>query len=106
MFYKPLQRTEIFKIVDLLVADLEHRLEEKQLTVELTEKAKDLIVDQGFDPIYGARPLKRYLQSHVETMIAKLIIRDDPLPRTHIVVDAEDGELKLHTVLPAEVQNA
>ena len=106
VFYKPLQRTEIFKIVDLLVADLEHRLEEKQLTVELTEKAKDLIVDQGFDPIYGARPLKRYLQSHVETMIAKLIIRDDPLPRTHIVVDAEDGELKLHTVLPAEVQNA
>ena len=106
VFYKPLQRTEIFKIVDLLVADLERRLEEKQLTVELTEKAKDLIVDQGFDPIYGARPLKRYLQSHVETMIAKLIIRDDPLPRTHIVVDAEDGELKLHTVLPAEVQNA
>ena len=106
VFYKPLQRTEIFKIVDLLVADLEHRLEEKQLTVELTEKAKDLIVDQGFNPIYGARPLKRYLQSHVETMIAKLIIRDDPLPRTHIVVDAEDGELKLHTVLPAEVQNA
>ena len=106
VFYKPLQRTEIFKIVDLLVADLEHRLEEKQLTVELTEKAKDLIVDQGFGPIYGARPLKRYLQSHVETMIAKLIIRDDPLPRTHIVVDAEDGELKLHTVLPAEVQNA
>ena len=106
VFYKPLQRTEIFKIVDLLVADLEHRLEEKQLTVELTEKAKDLIVDQGFDPIYGARPLKRYLQSHVETMIAKLIIRDDPLPRTHIVVDGENGELKLHTVLPAEVQNA
>ena len=106
VFYKPLQRTEIFKIVDLLVADLEHRLEEKQLTVELTEKAKDLIVEQGFDPIYGARPLKRYLQSHVETMIAKLIIRDDPLPRTHIVVDAENGELKLHTVLPAEVQNA
>ncbi|MEF2794297.1 MAG: ATP-dependent chaperone ClpB, partial [Hydrogeniiclostridium sp.] len=86
VFYKPLRRQEIFSIVDLMVRDLQRRLEEKQLTVELTEAAKDLIVEQGFDPVYGARPLKRYLQSHVETLIAKLIIRDDPMPRTHIVV--------------------
>ncbi len=103
VFYKPLRRQEIFSIVDLMVRDLQRRLEEKQLTVELTEAAKDLIVEQGFDPVYGARPLKRYLQSHVETLIAKLIIRDDPLPRTHIVVDAENGELTLRTVLPAEI---
>ncbi len=103
VFYKPLRREEIFSIVDLMVRDLQRRLEEKQLTVELTEKAKDLIVEQGFDPVYGARPLKRYLQSHVETLIAKLIIRDDPLPRTHIVVDEENGELTVRTVLPAEV---
>lgn len=103
VFYKPLRREEIFSIVDLMVRDLQRRLEEKQLTVELTEAAKDLIVEQGFDPVYGARPLKRYLQSHVETLIAKLIIRDDPMPRTHIVVDAENGELTLRTVLPAEI---
>ena len=103
VFYKPLRREEIFSIVDLMVHDLQRRLEEKQLTVELTEAAKDLIVEQGFDPVYGARPLKRYLQSHVETLIAKLIIRDDPMPRTHIVVDAENGELTLRTVLPAEI---
>ena len=103
VFYKPLRREEIFSIVDLMVRDLQRRLEEKQLTVELTEKAKDLIVEQGFDPVYGARPLKRYLQSHVETLIAKLIIRDDPLPRTHIVVDEENGELTVRTVLPAEI---
>ena len=103
VFYKPLRRQEIFSIVDLMVHDLQRRLEEKQLTVELTEAAKDLIVEQGFDPVYGARPLKRYLQSHVETLIAKLIIRDDPMPRTHIVVDAENGELTLRTVLPAEI---
>ena len=103
VFYKPLRREEIFSIVDLMVRDLQRRLEEKQLTVELTEAAKDLIVEQGFDPVYGARPLKRYLQSHVETLIAKLIIRDDPMPRTHIVVDAENGDLTLRTVLPAEI---
>ena len=103
VFYKPLRREEIFSIVDLMVRDLQRRFEEKQLTVELTEAAKDLIVEQGFDPVYGARPLKRYLQSHVETLIAKLIIRDDPMPRTHIVVDAENGELTLRTVLPAEI---
>ncbi len=103
VFYKPLRRQEIFSIVDLMVRDLQRRLEEKQLTVELTEAAKDLIVEQGFDPVYGARPLKRYLQSHVETLIAKLIIRDDPMPRTHIVVDAENGDLTLRTVLPAEI---
>ena len=103
VFYKPLRRQEIFSIVDLMVRDLQRRLEEKQLTVELTEAAKNLIVEQGFDPVYGARPLKRYLQSHVETLIAKLIIRDDPMPRTHIVVDAENGELTLRTVLPTEI---
>ena len=103
VFYKPLARQEIFSIVDLMVKDLQRRLEEKQLFVELTDDARDLIVDQGFDPVYGARPLKRYLQSHVETLIAKLIIRDDPRPRTRILVDAENGELTLRTTPPAEL---
>ena len=65
VFYKPLSKGEIFKIVDLLIADLQTRLEDKQLHVELTEKAKEYIVNSGYDPVYGARPLKRFIQSRV-----------------------------------------
>ncbi len=74
VFYKPLTKDEITRIVDLMIADLQKRLEEKQLTVELTQAAKDYVVDSGYDPVYGARPLRRFLQSKVETAIAKAII--------------------------------
>jgi ATP-dependent Clp protease ATP-binding subunit ClpB len=74
VYYKPLTRENIYAIVDLLLADLSRRLAEKQLSVEVTERAKQYIVDCGYDPVYGARPLKRYLQSNVETLIARKII--------------------------------
>ena len=93
VFYKPLTKAEIRSIVELLVQDLGRRLKDKQLTISLTDAAKDFVVDGGYDPIYGARPLKRFLQSQVETMVAKLILRDDPLPGTHITVDCVDGHL-------------
>lgn len=96
VFYKPLTRDEIYRIVDLVMADLQRRLDQKQLKVELTEKAKNFIVDQGYDPVYGARPLKRYVQSHVETLIARMIIASDLKPRTALVVDYDGKKLVVH----------
>ncbi len=95
VFYKPLTKEDIFSIVDLLAQDLAKRLGEKQLKLVLTPKAKDLIVERGYDPIYGARPLKRYLQSRVETLIARQIIAGNPLPESTVTVDTENGELSV-----------
>ena len=91
VFYKPLTRENIFSIVDLLMNDLRRRLAEQQLNVTLTAKAKDYIIDQGYDPIYGARPLKRFLQRKVETLIGRMIIADQVKPNSTLVVDY-DGE--------------
>ncbi len=93
VFYKPLTKEEIEKIVDLLMKDLQKRLSEKQLYVELTDKAKEYIVNQGYDPIYGARPMKRLLQSRVETLIARKIISDDLVPNTKLIVDYNGNDL-------------
>ena len=93
VFYKPLTREQIGHIVDLMMKNLNHRLEDKQLSITLTPAAKELIIDQGFDPVYGARPLKRYLQSHVETLVARRIIAADVAPGTALQVDAENGQL-------------
>ena len=93
VFYKPLTREQIGHIVDLMLVNLNRRLEDKQLHVTLTPAAKELIIDQGFDPVYGARPLKRYLQSHVETLVARRIIAADVLPGTTMLVNARDGQL-------------
>ena len=93
VFYKPLSKENIFSIIDLLVEDLRKRLQEKQLGIRLTDTAKTFIVDKGYDPIYGARPLKRFLQSSVETLIAKMIIKEDLLPQTTLVVDYDGREL-------------
>ncbi len=76
VFYKPLTKDEIFSIIDLQAADLKKRLKDKQLTLNISEEAKQLIVDASYDPIYGARPLKRYMQRHLETLIAKEILAD------------------------------
>lgn len=92
VFYKPLNKKEISSIVDLMIDDLQIRLKDKQLTVILTEKAKSYIVEQGYDPLYGARPLKRYIQKNVETLIAKMIIAGNAAPNTKIIVDY-DGKL-------------
>ena len=93
VFYKPLTRENIDGIVDLLIGDLKRRLNEKQLDVEITPAAKEIIVREGYDPIYGARPLKRYLQSKVETLLARTIIAEDIAPDTVLTVDASQDEL-------------
>ena len=87
-------KENIRAIIDLLVADVNRRLEEKELTIELTEAAKDCIVEGGYDPMYGARPLKRYLQKNVETLAARLILAGNVGREDTILIDAKDGKLK------------
>jgi len=93
VFYKPLTRENIKGIVDLLVADLAKRLADRQIKLNVTPAAKDYIISNGYDPIYGARPLKRFIQSKVETLVAKKIISDDIATDSTITVDIQDGEL-------------
>ncbi len=93
VFYKPLQRSEIDQIVNLQMKDLRRRLADKELDVTLTDRARDYVVDQAFDPAYGARPLKRFLQSRVETLIARKMIAGEIAPRSTIVVDYDGKEL-------------
>ena len=95
VFYKPLTKENIAGIVDLLIAGLAKRLEDKQLGIDITPAAKDHIIDKGYDPVYGARPLKRYLQSAVETLIARTIIRDDPAPGSTLRIDADENGLTI-----------
>ena len=89
VYYKPLTKTEIAAIVGLMVKNLNTRMEEKQLHVTLTDRAMDALIDRGFDPIYGARPLKRYLQSKVETLIARRVIAADVEPGSTLTVDLD-----------------
>ncbi len=92
ILFKPLTRDNICHIVDLMVADVNKRLEDKELRVELTEAAKEFITEHGYDPSYGARPLRRYLQKHVETLAARIILQGDIHQGQSIVVDvAQDG---------------
>ena len=95
VFYKPLTKTEISGIVDLLLQGLKNRLLQKELYLEITKPAKDYIIDNGYDPIYGARPLKRYIQSSVETMIAKFIIGGNLKAQDVIVIDELGDELTI-----------
>ena len=88
--YKPLTKAEISRIVELMLASLNKRLADKQLRVDLTPAAMDAVIDQGFDPTFGARPLKRYLQSKVETLVAKRIIAADVKPGDVLSVDVDD----------------
>ena len=93
--YKSLTKQEIRGIVDLMLGDLRRRLAERQLDLTVTDAAKDAIIEGGYDPIYGARPLKRYIQAHVETMLAKQIIAGANKPGDTLTVDAENGALVL-----------
>ncbi|WP_443770930.1 ATP-dependent chaperone ClpB [Anaerostipes sp.] len=93
IMFKPLTKANITNIIDLLVKDLNRRLSDKELTVELTPKAKDYIADHGYEPMYGARPLKRYLQKSVETLAARLILSDGVDAEDTILIDVENGEL-------------
>ena len=90
VFYKPLTKQNITNIIDLILKDLNKRMAEKQLQCVVTESAKQLIIEQAYDPVYGARPLKRYVQRHVETLIAKKIIQEDLEPDTVLTVDVDD----------------
>ncbi len=93
VFYRPLTKENIYGIVDLLVEDLAKRLADKRVGLKITDAAKDFIIASAYDPTYGARPLKRFLQSKVETLIARKIIAEDISPDTVITVDVENGEL-------------
>lgn len=93
IMFKPLEKTEVSKIVDLLLQKLEDRLAEKQLKLEVTQKAKNYIVENGYDETFGARPLKRFIQSTIETMVARKILSEDLAPNTTIVVDEQNGEI-------------
>ncbi len=92
VFYKPLRKEDMGQIIDIMLRHLEERLADRSLKLHITEKAKEYIIEHGFDPIYGARPLRRYIQSHVETMIARTILSKDLNINDTITVDAtEDG---------------
>jgi ATP-dependent Clp protease ATP-binding subunit ClpB len=93
IYFKPLTKENIMSIVELFLSSLEKRLEERRLFIRLTDRAKEHIVDASFDPVYGARPMKRYISSTVETLVAKKIIAEDLPPETVITVDSENGEL-------------
>ncbi len=95
VFYKPLKKSEISKILELLIQDLERRLEDKYIHLELTQSAKDYLIDNGYDEIYGARPLKRFVQKKLETLIAKKILSQEILPHTTVTIDCLNNELEL-----------
>ena len=93
VFYKPLMKTEIYKIVDLMLNSLRKRLEDKQLSLTVTDAAKDYIIANGYDVNYGARPLKRWIQQKVETLLARKIIAEDLAPNTMLIVDYDGNKL-------------
>ena len=95
IMFSPLAKTQIGKIVDLLLTNVSKRLETKQLSLEVSNLAKELIIEQGYDVSFGARPLKRFIQHTIETMIAKTLISQDIKPNSVLVVDAEGDELKI-----------
>ena len=93
LMFRPLTRDNLSHIIDNLVAALRSRLADRTLNLEMTDAAKALIIENGYDPVYGARPLKRYLQSHAETLIARTILSGDLHAGDTLVVDAENGAL-------------
>jgi ATP-dependent Clp protease ATP-binding subunit ClpB len=97
VFYKPLSRKEIYSIMELQLKDIEKRLAERRLTLKLTDAAKDYFAETGYDPQYGARPLKRLLSSKLETLLARTIIESDPAPDTLFTVDYDGKSLMART---------
>ena len=95
VLYKPLSKSDIGQIVDLMLKGLNKRLEDRQLSVTVSDAAKNYIIDEGYDPVFGARPLKRFIQSKVETLIARKIIADDIEPYSTLCVDFADGALNV-----------
>ena len=93
VFYKPLRKTEISKILELLIKDIENRLEDKNIKLELSQNAKDYLIDNGYDEVYGARPLKRFVKKKLETLIAKEILKEKILPDSKVEIDYNGDEL-------------
>ena len=100
IYYKPLTKANVTGIIDLLVESLKKRMEDRRVKLEITPAAKDFIVDHGYDPVYGARPLKRYLQAKVETMIAKKMLEADLEPNSTLKVDEAEGDLIVTVIKP------
>ena len=93
IMFKPLTKKDIGGIVDLLIADINKRIEDKELHLTISEAAKDFIAEEAYEPAYGARPLKRYLQKNVETLLAKKILADEVRTGDRLVLDVENGSL-------------
>ncbi|RLB00427.1 MAG: ATP-dependent chaperone ClpB [Deltaproteobacteria bacterium] len=102
VLFKPLRLEEIERIVDLLMEDIRKRLAERQIKIEMSEAAKEFIAKEGFDPVYGARPLKRFLQHELETRVARAIISDELTEGSTIYVDAEGEKLMVSTKQPSD----
>jgi ATP-dependent Clp protease ATP-binding subunit ClpB len=102
VFYKPLTRDNITGIIDLQMQDLNRRLEDKQLRCVLTEEAKSFIIEAAYDPLYGARPLRRYVQHTVETLIARKILTGDMTPGSVLEVQVQNGDLEVEVQIPAK----
>ena len=103
VFYKPLAKAQISQIVDLMLADLQKRLDDKHITLEVSDSAKSYIIDCGYDPSFGARPLRRFIQSHVETLIAKEIIKSNISSGDTIKIELKDNNLTAETILSGGV---
>jgi ATP-dependent Clp protease ATP-binding subunit ClpB len=99
VLFKPLTLTEIKRIVELQLSDLRERLAEQRITLEVTEEAEQFMAEQGFDPAYGARPLRRFISREVETRVARALLRGDLPEDSTVVVDVAEGKL---TVVPRQ----
>ena len=95
VLFKPLQRNEIFKIIDLQIIEIEKRLQDREISVKVTENAKELILQKSYSIQYGARPVKRFLQKELETKLSTLIIKGDLKDGDNILTDTIDGELEV-----------
>ncbi len=96
VMFKPLQRNEIFKIIDIQIEDLKQKLEDRQIDIEVTESAKELILNRSYSSQYGARPVKRFIQKEIETKIGRLLIKGDLKDKDILIIDFENGELKFN----------
>ena len=95
IMFKPLSRNDIRAIIDLLIKDVNKRIQDKEITLSLSDKAKEYITDQAYEPAYGARPLKRYLQKNVETLLAKKILADEVQMGQQLVMDVGENGLQI-----------
>ncbi|MBP5415656.1 MAG: type VI secretion system ATPase TssH, partial [Lachnospiraceae bacterium] len=96
IMFKPLTKDNIKNIVGLIISDLNRRLADRELKISLTDKAADFIVDQAYDPVYGARPLKRFIQKHIETLVGKAILEGRAKDGDSVVIDVNDGTLVIN----------